>query len=166
MLRCAATLETRRVSHCMPVGVADRGEDCTAWPSKMSPLTTSPLRGAAIKNPLSTSTCKASDTVLRDRPKASASARLVGTLAPAGTRPMRMECTIISLTRPCSVALLPENSGNSFAQIPVISCFCLMQCSCQKYEFCAPSWRFPPSKGIPDKFLVAQRRALFTTIKT
>jgi hypothetical protein len=41
-----------------------------------------------------------------------------------------------------------------------------MQCSCQKYEFCPPSWRFPPSKGIPDKFLVAQRCALFSTIKT
>jgi hypothetical protein len=37
-----------------------------------------------------------------------------------------MECTIISLTWPWSVELLPENLGNNLAHTPVISCFCLI----------------------------------------
>ena len=97
-----------------------------ARPSRISPFTTKPLREDEIKKPLSTSTCKARDTVFRDRPSATAIERLGGTLAPAGTNPVRMECTIISLTRPCSVALLAENLGNSLTQTSVISCLCLM----------------------------------------
>ena len=63
-------------------------------------MTTRPLRGAEIRKPLSTSTFSARDTVLRDSPSAAAKARLVGIFAPGGTRPIRMEWTIISLTWP------------------------------------------------------------------
>lgn len=69
-------------------------------------MTINPLREFEIKKPLSTSTRKASDTVLRDRPSAAAIERLGGTLTPAGTYLIGMENTITSPARPCSVALL------------------------------------------------------------
>ena len=122
MLRCCATPLTRRSFHCRSTALGSKKLALLACPIRMSAFTTRPLRGREIKKPLSTSTCWANETVLRDTPKASASARLVGTLAPGGTSPIRMLWIIISLTRPCKVLLLLANCGNSLTQMPVTSC--------------------------------------------
>ena len=86
----------------------------------MSGFTKRPLRSRATKNPLSTKRCTASDTVLRDTPKAAANVRLGGMGVPVGTQPSKMLRTIISLIRPCKVLLLPSKCGSHLTHMSVM----------------------------------------------